>query len=166
MRDDDPEPPDAADAELQREIRAGREFTLADAIGRMAGPGIMKGVSPVTREQQAITEIQEYLDRHLTDAGRVLAGVLLREVSASELLLRSFDQPLSALAGCVRQVLNSEYRLKELVRQTDVDWGHEFGERPKFEKEGCPPAADDPYTLESVRVALTQLAGGLPTGEA
>ena len=27
-----------ADAELEREIRQGRKFTLAEAIGRLAGP--------------------------------------------------------------------------------------------------------------------------------
>lgn len=39
------------DAELQREIRAGRKFTLSEAIGRMAGPGAMKGVSPISRKK-------------------------------------------------------------------------------------------------------------------
>ena len=36
-----------ADAELEREIRKGRKFTLAEAIGRLAGPGAMKGESPI-----------------------------------------------------------------------------------------------------------------------
>jgi len=155
-----------ADAELEREIRAERKFSLAEAIGRMAGPGMMKGVSPVTRKQQAVAEIQEYLSRHLADAGGVLSGVLLRQVKESELLLNAFDRPLVALAGYVRQILDSEYGLKELVRAADVEWGRVFGERPCFENVGCPPAPDDPYTLESVRTALTQLAGGLTSGEA
>ena len=30
-----------ADAELEREILKGRKFTLAEAIGRLAGPGAM-----------------------------------------------------------------------------------------------------------------------------
>ncbi len=34
--------PTDADAELEREIRNARKFTLAEAIGRMAGPGAMK----------------------------------------------------------------------------------------------------------------------------
>ena len=42
-----------ADAELEREIRKGRKFTLAEAIGRLAGPGAMKGESPIARMQQA-----------------------------------------------------------------------------------------------------------------
>jgi hypothetical protein len=47
MSGDNPERSTEADADLQREIRAERKFTLAEAIGRMAGPGMMKGVSPV-----------------------------------------------------------------------------------------------------------------------
>ena len=36
-----------ADDELEREILKERKFTLAEAIGRLAGPGAMKGESPV-----------------------------------------------------------------------------------------------------------------------
>jgi hypothetical protein len=164
MSGDQPDRSTEADAELEREIRAERHFTLSEAIGRLAGPGMMKGVSPVTHKDQAVAEIQEYLSRHLADAGGVLSGVLLRQMSESELLLTAFDQPLAALAGHVRQVLDSEFGLKELVREVDVEWGRVFGERPCFERDGCPPAPDDPYTLESVRTALTQLAGGLTAG--
>jgi hypothetical protein len=166
MSDDHPKPPSEADAELEREIRAGRKFTMAEAIGRLAGPGMMKGVSPVTRQQQAAAEIQEYLDQHLTDSAGALSGVLLRQTTGSELFLNGFDQPLVALAGYVRQVLNSEYGLKELVREADVEWGRMFGERPVFEQDGCPPDPGDPYTHESVRAALTRLAGGLAPGGA
>jgi hypothetical protein len=157
MNEDKSKRPSSADADLEREIRAQRKFSLAEAIGRMAGPGMMKGVSPVTRKEQAVAEIQEYLDRHLVDAAGVLPVVLLRQVRESELLLKSFEQPLVALAGYLRQLLDSEYRLKELVREADVEWGHVFDERPCFERDGCQPAPDDPYTLASVRAALTRL---------
>jgi hypothetical protein len=40
-----------ADAELEREIRKERKFTLAEGIGRLAGPGSMKGTSPVSRSR-------------------------------------------------------------------------------------------------------------------
>jgi hypothetical protein len=50
-----------ADAELEREIRKERKFTLAEAIGRLAGPGAMKGESPVARMQQAEIEIEYWL---------------------------------------------------------------------------------------------------------
>jgi hypothetical protein len=155
-----------SDAELEREIRQGREFTLADAIGRMAGPGAMKGASPVTRLQQAVAEIQEYLDRHLVDSARVLSGVLLRQVRDSELLLKSVEQPLVALAGYVQHVLGCEYALRELVREADVEWGRVFDERPYFEGDSCPPAPADPYTRESVRAALIQLMAELTARKA
>jgi hypothetical protein len=166
MSDDQPKRRTEADAELEREIRAERKFTLAEAIGRLAGPGMMKGVSPVTREQQDEAEIQEYLGRHLQDAPGVLSVVLLRHVAGSESLLAALDRPLVVLAGHVRQVLDSEHALKELVREADVEWGRVFGERPHFEKEGCPPDPDDPYTLESVRAALARLLGELTTAQA
>jgi hypothetical protein len=166
MSDDQDAERSKAAADLQREILAGREFTLADAIGRLAGPGLMKGVSPVSGLEQAVAQIEEYLGQHLTDGAGALSTVLLRYVKDSELLLKGFDRPFVVLAGYVRQVLDSEYRLKELVREADVEWGRVFGERPYFEKDGCPPAPDDPYTLESVRTALTQLAAGLAAGGA
>jgi hypothetical protein len=154
-----------ADAELEREIRRERKFSLADAIGRMAGPGMMKGVSPVTRQQQAELEIEGLLDRHLVESAGGLSAVILRQVKASDLLLNNLDQPRVALASYVRRVLDSEYLLKELVREADVEWGQVLGERPHFEKEGCPPHPDDPYTIESVRTSLSQLIEKLTTPE-
>jgi hypothetical protein len=65
MSGDNTERSTEADADLQRGIRAGREFTLAEAIGRLAGPGSMKGASPVSGKEQAVAEIQEYLNIHL-----------------------------------------------------------------------------------------------------
>jgi hypothetical protein len=164
MSDDHPEP--QGEAELERQIRAEREFTLAEAIGRLAGPGAMKGASPVDRRKQAAAEIKAYLAGHMPDSGGALSCVLLRHVAESELLLKDLDQPLVVLACYVRQVLDSEYSLRELVREADMEWGRVFGERPCFDRDGCPPAADDPYTLESVRAALGQLAGGFSAGQA
>jgi hypothetical protein len=165
MGEERPKRPSEADAELERQVRAERKFTLSEAIGRLAGPGAMKGVSPVDRKRQAVAEIQQYLSRHLADPAGVLPGVLLRFVTESELLLKGYEQPLVALAGFVRLVLDSEYALRELVREADVEWGRVFGERPRIDRDGQPPAPDDPYTLESVRSALTRLAGGLTAGE-
>ena len=143
-----------ADAELEREIRKGRKFTLDEAIGRMAGPGAMKGISPITRMQQAAVEIENWLSDHMSAGNDELQVVLLRLVKGSELLLNNFDQPLVVLAACCQQVLDSDYLLKELVREADVEWGRVQGERPYFEKEGAPPDPDDPYTFESVRKTL------------
>src|SRR5262245_30273667 len=123
MGDDQPKRPELSDADLEREIREGRKFSLAEAIGRLAGPGMMKGVSPATRKQQAEAEIESYLDRHLVSPAGALSVVLLRYVKESELLLSNLDQPLVVLAAYVQHVLDSEYLLQEFVRESDVEWG-------------------------------------------
>ena len=97
-----------ADAELEREIRKGRKFTLEEAIGRLAGPGAMKGESPVARLQQAEIEIASWLRSHLLDAGGALRVVLHRDVKGSDLLLNDFDRPLVVLAGYCQRVLESD----------------------------------------------------------
>jgi hypothetical protein len=155
-----------ADAELEREIRKEQKFTLAKAIGRMAGPGAMKGMSPVTRQQQAAVEIENWLRHHIPPGNGELEDVLLRRIKGSELLLNNFDQPIVVLATFCRQVLASDYLLKELVREADVEWGRVQGERPYFDKEGSPPHPDDPYTFESVRDALWAIVEQLSAGDA
>jgi hypothetical protein len=165
MSDDQQKPPRISDADLEREIREGRKFSLAEAIGRLAGPGMMKGVSPATGKQQAEAQVEQYLSRHLKDGAGVLPVVMLRQFTESEHLLNHLDQPLVALASYVESVLSSDYRLQELTRAADVEWGRTFGERPHFEKDDRPPHPDDPYTASSVRVSLTHLSETLTAGE-
>ena len=86
-----------------------------------------------------------------------LQTVLLRHIEGSELLLNNYDQPLVVLASCCQRVLSSEYLLKELVRDADVEWGRVMGARPYFEHEGSPPRPEDPYTVDSVRNVLSEL---------
>src|SRR6516162_7004594 len=93
-----------ADAELEREIRKERKFTLAEAIGRLAGPGAMKGESPVTRMQQAEIEIQCWLRSHLADAGGALQVVLHRHVTGSELLLKKMINRWSSWPGAASEL--------------------------------------------------------------
>src|SRR5262245_41420091 len=157
MSDNQPKRRSEADAALEREIRDGRKFTLAEAIGRLAGPGMMKGVSPATLKQQAEAQIESFLDRNLNSPAGALSVVLLRQIKQSELLLSNLDQPLVVLASHIQRALDSEYLLQELVREADVEWGRAYGERPHFQREGCPPDQEDPYTVESVRATLSQL---------
>ena len=146
-----------ADAELEREIREGRKFTLEEAVARMVGPGGMKGESPVARMQQADVEIGSWLRTHLADSGGALEVVLHRYIKGSELFLNNYDQPMVVLAGYCQKVLDSDYLLGELVRDADIQWGRVMGERPYFEREGSERHPDDPYTVESVRKALSDL---------
>jgi hypothetical protein len=153
------------DAKLEREIRDGRKFTLAEAIGRLAGPGMMKGVSPATRLQQAEAQIESYLERNLHSPAGAMSAVLLRRVRESDLLLNNPDQPLVVLASFVQRILDSQGQLVEFVRESDVEWGRVYEERPILEKAGAPPHPDDPYTVDSVRGALSQLLTKLASAQ-
>ncbi|MGY3534933.1 hypothetical protein [Bradyrhizobium sp. USDA 4452] len=152
MSDDDKR--SKAEAELEREIRQGRKFTAKEAIGRMLGPGAMKGGSAVSRVQAAEIEIDTWLRSNLIDSTGALQALLPRQLKGSVLLLNNLDQRLRALADYCQRVLASDDRLEELVRQADVEWGRRMGERPYFNREGSPPHPDDPYTNDSVRTAL------------
>jgi hypothetical protein len=154
-----------ADSKLEQEILQDRKFTLEEAIARLAGPGAMKGESPVARMQQAETEIQTWLRTHLIDASGALELVLHRRVKGSELLLNNFDQPLIVLAGYCQHILGSDYLLAEVARDADIEWGRIVGERPYLEREGAPHHPDDPYTVESVRNVLSELLDQLAAGD-
>jgi len=162
MAEDDKTDRSESDAALEREIRRDRKFSLNDALGRMAGQGMMKGGSPVSPLQQAELEIGLYLREHVSDASGVLPVVLLRRVKNSKLFLESPNEPLRVLSAYVRRLLQSPELLKELVREADVEWGQVVGERPHFERAEHPPDRDDPYTLESVRSDLARLLKSLP----
>lgn len=155
----------APDEDVQREVLRERRFSMQEAIGRMAGPGMLKGESPVTRKRQAAAMIQEYLTRNLPDADGVLRGVLLCHVRESEALLGALDQPIAALGAYVRAVLGSEYLLTELVREADREWGRQFSERPHFERPGQDPHPDDPYTVAGVQASLSRLLEGIEAGQ-
>jgi hypothetical protein len=150
-----------ADAALEREIRAERMFTLTEAIGRLAGPGSMKGASPVTRKQQVEIEIETWLRHNLADAEGALGAVLLRRIKGSSLLLNTQEQPLHVLASYCQRVVGSEALLREFVREVDIEWGRAFDERPRLEKEGAQPHSDDPYTVDSVLRNLSALVAQL-----
>ena len=149
-------------AEIEQEIRQGRKLTAKDLMARMAGPGAMKGASPVSPVKQAETEIGNWLTCNAAGAGSPLQVVLLRNLKGSEWLLDHLDQPLVALAGYCERVLDSGELLKEIVREADVEWGRAMDERPFFQREDSPPNPDDPYTMESVRRTLVEILELLP----
>lgn len=158
-------PPPSQESDLEREIRSGREFSLAEALGRMGGGEMLKGASAISRERQAELAIDDYLRRHLTDPGGVLIIVLLRDLGEI-LLRRDYTQPLVVLADYVEGLLESEAPLEILVRSLDVEWGRVQGERPHFQKTEGAPDPDDPYTVESVRATLSKVLRALAAGEA
>jgi hypothetical protein len=153
-----------ADAQLEQEIRLGRKFSADEALARLAGPGALKGASPVSPVQQAETEIGNWLRCNVTDAGGVLSVVLCRQIKGSSLLLENLDRPLVALKTLCRHVVNSEERLHELVREADVEWGRTMDERPYFQRQDAPADPLDPYTGETVRKSLEAMLELLPDG--
>src|SRR5512139_601602 len=87
------------DSDIEREIREGRKLTARDLMARLAGPGAMKGASPVSPVQQAETEIGNWLGSNLQDDSGQLTLVLRRQLKGSRLLLDSLDRPLDALTA-------------------------------------------------------------------
>jgi hypothetical protein len=151
-----------AEAALEREIRLARKFNPRDALARMAGPGALKGASPVSPVQQAETAVGSWLGANLPDTCGALRAVLHRRLKGSALLLDNLDRPLAAVAEYCGRLLVSDGLLREVVGEADAEWGRTMDERPYFEREGAPPHPDDPYTLEGVRAALGAALALLP----
>lgn len=152
-----------ADREIEREIRQSRKVTAKDVMAQLAGPGAMKGASPVSPVQQAETEIGNWLGNNLRDGTGSLKVVLHRHLKGSGLLFDSLDQPMDALSRYLQQLLANDNLLGEIVREADVEWGRVMDERPHFEREGMPPSPDDPYTLDGVRTSLADALRKLPS---
>ncbi|MCH8616014.1 hypothetical protein LZ016_07865 [Sphingomonas sp. SM33] len=150
----DPDKP--TDADIEQEIRRNRKFSAEEALGRMAGPGAMKGASALSPQQQAENAVGDWLRHNVADTAGALRTVMHRHVNASDALQKDPEHPLLALAGYCRRVLASDDLLKEVVREADVEWGRAMDERPFFEREGAAPHPDDPYTLQSVRSVLAE----------
>ena len=149
------------ESEIEREIRQARKFNPQEALAKMAGPGAMKGASPVSPVRQAEVEIGAWLKGHVADTHGALQLLLHRNVKGSPLLLENVEQPLMALRALCREILDSDYRLAELVREADVEWARSVDERPHFERHGAQPNPDDPYTVEGVRKVLTEILSKL-----
>ena len=157
MGEDESSPKD-----IERKLRQGRKFTPEEALARMAGPGAMKGASPVSPILQAETEVGNWLRDNLDDPTGALEVQLHRHIKGSSALLNSLDRPLEALAQYLRRIVESEATLHEVVREADVEWGRRMDERPHFERQGAAANPDDPYTVEGVRKLLAEALEKLP----
>ena len=164
MTDSTPKHPQPSDAEIEREIRASRKSSLADAIGRSAA-GLLKGTSPVTRKQQAEAEIESLLEHYLHDTEGALAIVLLRDVGGSAVLLESYDDPTAALRRVAESLLGSPEKLRRLVRRADAEWGR-ISSSPRIRHGDAIAGPQDPYTLDGGATGRWNCSQRLPGGEA
>lgn len=160
MHDDNKHDPPGDQGSVEDEIRRGRPFDLAEAVGR-AGAGALKGASPVAPARQALMEIRARLEAGLADTeGSLTRTILARLEADTPLLARHLDRPAAALAEFLDRVLGTPGELATLVRDADARWGRDYAERPHFESGGAADP-DDPYTEAGVRVLLTELRRGL-----
>src|SRR4051812_47322151 len=110
------DPPQArSEGQIESEIRNGRQFTPREALARLAGPGAMKGASPVSRQQQAEIEIGSWLGNNLSDVVGALKAVLQRHLKGSRQLLENVDRPLTALSRHCERIAAADNLLIELV---------------------------------------------------
>ncbi|HAC64120.1 MAG TPA: hypothetical protein DCF68_11425 [Cyanothece sp. UBA12306] len=143
--------------DIRQEILAGREFSLAEVIGREGGD-FLKGESPVPKLVQAITEIKVFIAQNIADSSGALQQVLQTWVEEDEASVsRHLQTPIVALSEILESIINNQQLLYELVRQVDFRWGQIYDERPYFQQPGQPPHPDDEYTHESVQQKLIEL---------
>ena len=143
---------------IEREIRADRKFSLAEAVGRADDGGHLHGASPVALLEQAQTTAMQFAERRLNDPDRALLTLLARTVRSHEpLMARHLDQPLAGLVAVIEKLLGREQWLADFVRDVGAEWGRRYQEPPHFERSGQPTDPLDPYTLVSVKTALQQL---------
>ena len=146
---------------IQREILAGRKFSLAEAIGREGGD-FLKGESPVPKLVQATTEIKTFIANNLSDSSGSLQVILQTWVVADEKgVSQHLDSPLQALKQLLTNILDNSELLYELVRQVDFKWGQMYDERPYFQSPGQASHPNDEYTHESVEETLRSLLNQL-----
>ena len=149
--------------DIQRDIRSGRAFSLAEAIGR-EGSNFLKGDSPVPKLVQARTEVTLFIAQNLVDASGALQAILMNWVQWDETYISRYqDTPLIALAEMIESIISNQHMLHEFVRQVDVKWGQMNDERPHFQQPGQLAHPDDEYTHESVCQSLADLLHRLNT---
>lgn len=141
---------------LQKEIRDGRKFTLAEAIGRESG-SFMKGESSIPRPLRAATQINQFITKHSTDPAGALPTTLCTWANNDIRVSRQLDTPLVALAQIIESTLNEPASFCELARQVVIAHSQLTGDRPYFQSFGQPPHPKAEYTHDAISAELLQL---------
>lgn len=147
--------PSNPSTDLQREIRAERKFSLAEAISREGG-SFMKGESTIPRPLRATTEIKQFITTYLEPAGAI-ATTLQTWASHDIRLSRQLDTPLVALSEVIASLLAEPTTLSEFARQVAIAHSQITGDRPQFHRPDQPPDPTAAHTHQSIRAALSTL---------
>ncbi len=142
--------------DLQREIRAERKFSLAEAIGREGG-SFMKGESAIPRPLRARTELDRFITAYLHEPTGALATTLYTWASDDIRVSRQLDTPLVALAQILESLLAEPTTFSEFARRVAIAHSRLTGDRPHFQQFGQPAPADVEHTHQSITLALTAL---------
>ncbi len=147
---------------VEQEIKSRQKFTMAGAIGRAGGGGMMKGASPIPRRDQVVNQIVAFIKENCLDASGAVKSILSRRVkNGGNIIDDNLETPEAALAGIIGTILDNDANLHEFVRQVDVRWGEMYQERPHFQQPGQEPHPDDEYTHASVAKTLNDLLAKL-----
>lgn len=146
--------------EIQREIRAGRKFSLAEAIGREGG-SFMKGESTIPRPLKAKNEIQQFLNSHINKPTSALATTLFTWVTDDIRVSRQLDTPLIALTQILESMLAEPTTFCEFARQVAIAQSKLTGDRPYFQLLGQPSNPDADYTHTIIKAELSSLLNKL-----
>lgn len=149
-------------SDLQRDIRAGRKFSLSEAIGREGGSFLKGSQAMVPRPLRALAAINRFIERHLDDTNGALQLCLKRWIKTDVRVGKYLDEPLLALRAMVIDIVQQPQVLYEFARQVAVEWGQMNGERPHFQKPGAEPHPEAVYSHQQIQEMLAVLLNRLP----
>ena len=145
--------------EIQTEIRQGRKFSVAEAIGREGG-SFLRSSEAIPRPLRAIAQLNQFLDRHLHDSEGALKPTLQRWLQGDERFSQNLDLPLLVMSEVLVELAQPPV-LYEFARQVNVHWGQIYGDRPYFQLPGQPAHSEAAYSHESIQAALNQVQAQL-----
>ena len=148
-------------SELEREVRAGRKFSLGEAIGREGGSFLKGSQEMVPRPLRALAIINGFIDQHLSDPHGALQPCLKRWIKTDMRVGQYLDTPLVALHRVLIEIIQQPETLYEFARQVAVESGNLNGERPYFQKPGTAAPTDAAYSHKSIQESLTGLLAQL-----
>ena len=146
--------------DIEREIRADRKFSLAEAIGREGG-SFMKGESAIPRPLRAANEIKQFITTSSPEPAGVLASELTLWATADVRVSRQLDTPLVALAQIVNSLLAEPTVFYEFARRVAIAQSKLTGDRPYFQQPDQPAHPEADYTHHDIRQYLLDISDHL-----